>query len=327
MKYIFIINISEGSEEEHSVIQDIENAFIENGRTDGYITEYITEEHSAFSLAKGYSEKYGEDCIIFACGGIGTVHEAVNALAHSDTPLGVLPLGKNGDIAAKLYGPRSGIYSAAEQLGLLEGSPKMKLRRIDLGKCCGEYFISSVSLGFDSTVRRRSERISKKLPKAAPLSDKLSFAASLMGNKKYSVYANFLVSHTANGITRRYPLTKTLEHTLITVTNSGWCGGFCPAPNAVLNDGLLEMAVAEPCNFAEVCAAAPMYKKGVADISGKVRYYSVIKGEFTSSDGEPFPLLMDGKEIVTERADIGIEQKALKICTSIFSDQLRKDIK
>lgn len=318
MKYIFIINISEGSEKEHAVFQDIENAFIENGRPDSFITEYITEEKSARALAKGYSEKYGADCIIFACGGIGTVHEAANALAHTDTPLGVLPLGKTGDIAAKLYGAKSGIYSAAEQLGLLEASPKMKIRRVDLGKCCGEYFISSVSLGFDSTVRRRSERITKKLPKAAPLSEKLGFAASLAGNKKYSVYANFLVSHTANGITRRYPLTKTLEHTLIAVTNSGWCGRFCPAPNAVLNDGLLEMAVAEPCNFAEVCAAAPMYRKGVADISGKVRYYSVIKGEFTSSDGKPFTILLDGRETVTEKAEISVENKALKLCTSMF---------
>lgn len=319
MKYIFIINISEGSEEEHAVLQDIENAFIESGRPDCFIAEYITEEHSARTLAKGYSEKYGADCIIFACGSIGTVHEAANALAHTETPLAVLPLGKTGDIAAKLYGAGTGIYSAAEQLGLPEASPKMKIRRVDLGKCCGEYFISSVSLGFDSTVRRRSKRISEKLPKAAPLSEKLGFAASLMGSKKYSVYGNFLVSHTANGITRRYPLTKTLEHTLIAVTNSGWCGRSCPAPNAVLNDGLLEMAVAEPCNFAEVCAAAPMYRKGVADISGKVRYYSVIKGEFTSSDGEPFTLLLDGKELVTERADISVEKKALKLCTSIFS--------
>ncbi|MGN0696262.1 MAG: diacylglycerol/lipid kinase family protein, partial [Oscillospiraceae bacterium] len=302
-----------------AVLQDIENAFIESGRPDCFITEYITGEKSARALAKGYSEKYGADCIIFACGSIGTVHEAANALAHTETPLGVLPLGKTGDIAAKLYGAGTGIYPAAEQLGLLEASPKMKIRRIDLGKCCGEYFISSVSLGFDNTVRRRGKRISEKLPKAAPLSEKLGFAASLLSNKKYSVYGNFLVSHTANGITRRYPLTKTLEHTLIAVTNSGWCGRSCPAPNAVLNDGLLEMAVAEPCNFAEVCAAAPMYRKGVADISGKVRYYSVIKGEFTSTDGSPFTLLMDGKEIATERADISVEQKTLKLCTSIFS--------
>lgn len=318
MKYIFIINISDGSEQEHAVLQDIENAFIENGRSDSFITEYITEAHTAFSLAKCYTEKYGGDCIIFACGGICTVHEAANALAHTDTPLCVLPLGKTGDIAAKLYGAGFGIYSAAEQLGLLDGSPKMKIRRIDLGKCCGEYFISSISLGFDSTVRRRSEKLSEKHPKAAPLSDKLSFAASLMGNKKYSVYGNFLVSHTANGITRRYPLTKTMEHTLIAITNSGWCGSFCPAPNAVLNDGLLEMAVSEPCNFAEICAVAPMYKKGVADISGKVRYYTVIKGEFTSSDGDPFPIIMDGRQLITEKAEISTEQKVLKICTSIM---------
>lgn len=319
MKYIFIINISEGTPEEHAVLQDIENAFIENGRSDSFITEYITEEHSARALADVYSDKYGSECIIFACGGIETVHEAANALAHTETPLAVLPLRKTGDIAAKLYGAGTGIYSAAEQLGLLEGSPKMKIRRIDLGKCCGEYFISSISLGFDSTVRRRSEKLSEKLPKAASLSAKLSFAASLMGSKKYSVYVNFLVSHTANGITRRYPLTKTAEHTLITVTNSGWCGSFCPAPNAVLNDGLLEMAIAEPCNFAEICAVAPMYKKGVADISGKVKYYSVIKGEFTSTDGEPITLLLDGKETVTEKADISVEKKSLKLCTSIFS--------
>ena len=50
--------------------------------------------HAAEVAAKAAAE---EDLLVIACGGDGTIHEVANALAESDTPLAVIPLGTGND--------------------------------------------------------------------------------------------------------------------------------------------------------------------------------------------------------------------------------------
>ncbi len=88
----------------------------------------------------------GYTCVA-ACGGDGTVHEVVNALAGTDAALGILPCGRGNDFARAVGIPRS----PEEAASILS---RGHINTFDLGKVNDRYFATVVTLGFDSEVAR-----------------------------------------------------------------------------------------------------------------------------------------------------------------------------
>ena len=89
---------------------------------------------------------------VIACGGDGTVHEAVQGLAGSDAALGVIPLGTGNALANDLGLPRNPALAAAR---LLEFAPRsVALGRVAYRQPGGEaacrYFLSIVGVGADA---------------------------------------------------------------------------------------------------------------------------------------------------------------------------------
>ncbi len=99
-------------------------------------------------------EAVAEGCdTVLACGGDGTIHEVVQGLAGSDTPLGVIPLGTGNSLGNELRLPRHPMRAARV---LLASQP----RRIALGKLeypergtgrqSARYFIVIAGAGVDA---------------------------------------------------------------------------------------------------------------------------------------------------------------------------------
>ena len=86
--------------------------------------------------------------VVVACGGDGTVHEAANGLAGTDTPLGVAPAGTADVWAREAFIPRD----PAAALALL---PRMRRKRADLGLVNGRHFLLMCGIGLDAEVVRR----------------------------------------------------------------------------------------------------------------------------------------------------------------------------
>lgn len=90
--------------------------------------------------------------LVIAVGGDGTVHGVANGLL-SDGPcdclLGVLPVGTGNDFAY-LTGLARG-DAAANLRRLLRG----EVRRFDVGRALGEYFVNGLGVGFDAEVVRQ----------------------------------------------------------------------------------------------------------------------------------------------------------------------------
>lgn len=87
---------------------------------------------------------------LVAFGGDGLVHLAVQAVAGTDVPLGIIPAGTGNDIADALGLPRKNPLVAAD--AVLRGKP----RTIDAGRIAGEWFAGVVCCGFDSRVNERA---------------------------------------------------------------------------------------------------------------------------------------------------------------------------
>ena len=97
----------------------------------------------------------GDIDTVVVLGGDGTLNEAANGLARTDTALGVLP-GGSTNVFARIIGVADDPIEAAGQLlGALE---RDSCRRIGLGSVNGRYFLFHVGMGFDAAVVAQVER-------------------------------------------------------------------------------------------------------------------------------------------------------------------------
>lgn len=105
--------------------------------------------------------------MVIACGGDGTVHEAVQELIHGGPALGVMPGGSGDDLAAALGfcigRPEESARAIARAARRVVADPGTA-RRVDLGMVSTadgveQAFIGVVSTGFDSAVNERANRM------------------------------------------------------------------------------------------------------------------------------------------------------------------------
>ncbi|MGH2351585.1 MAG: diacylglycerol/lipid kinase family protein [Chloroflexota bacterium] len=93
--------------------------------------------------------------VLLACGGDGTLNEAVNGLAGTDTALAVIPAGTMNVWAREVGIPADPARAAA----LLWTGER---RRIDLGRAGERYFLLMAGIGFDADVAAQVTRPEKR---------------------------------------------------------------------------------------------------------------------------------------------------------------------
>jgi len=90
--------------------------------------------------------------VVVAFGGDGTVNEAANGLAGSDTPLCCLPGGR-ANVYCRMLGIPTDVVDATERLLLMADDWHPK--RVDLGSVNGRMFLFSAGVGLDASVVER----------------------------------------------------------------------------------------------------------------------------------------------------------------------------
>ena len=163
---------------------------------------------------------------IIACGGDGTIHEIVNAIAEKpDMVLGVLPCGKGNDFAGALKIPAD----PAEAINILLNGTTYQ---VDLGKIGARYFDTIVTCGYDAEVSRRvaegdapfSGTASYVYTALRTLFSYESLTVHLEGD--FGAYEGKILL-TATGITPMYG------------------GGMKIVPEAIIDDGLFDVCIIE----------------------------------------------------------------------------------
>src|SRR6201993_5096469 len=87
--------------------------------------------------------------VVVAFGGDGTVNEAANGLAGSDTPLFPLPGGRT-NVYCRMLGIPTDVVDATEHL--LGLTHDWHPRRVDVGRVNDRYFLFSAGIGLDASV-------------------------------------------------------------------------------------------------------------------------------------------------------------------------------
>jgi diacylglycerol kinase (ATP) len=164
--------------------------------------------------------------LVLAWGGDGTLNEVASVLAFNDTPLGIIPSGSGNGLATGLgIDPRRPEIAIA---AALQAEP----RRIDVGELGGRLFVNTAGLGFDAYVSGEFNRT---------------------GNVRRGLltYATIASRSIFNYKPRRYRIatdegTLDVRAVIVTFGNGTQFGHNARiAPNARLDDGLLDLVVVE----------------------------------------------------------------------------------
>jgi len=166
--------------------------------------------------------------LVIAAGGDGTVRAVAEGLAQTQTPLGILPRGTANVLARELNLPQTDMTKA------LEICTSGANRAIDLGRIGDRHFLLMASVGFDALA---IENVDQALKGAVGVS-----AYWVSG---FATLASFtppeLTLTLDNGETRR-----SAPAFMVVVANTASYGGdYRIAPDAVLDDGLLDICVFE----------------------------------------------------------------------------------
>lgn len=232
----------------------------------------------------------GYDAVI-AVGGDGTANEVANGLVGTGTALALYPIGNGNDLARGLGYPRR----PRDLLGFLAAA---RPRRIDVGEANGRIFVNSAGVGIDGVVAEGIERSTRI---AGPT---LGYLAGALG--AVATYRPIRMRTTIDGTLRD-------AKQLIVVASNGpyFGGGMRPAPTAELDDGWLNITIADGIGrIATLGALARMYR-GTHANGTTIR--TLRAREITVELDRAMPIEIDGEVTRASSLAIGIRPLALTV--------------
>ena len=292
-KILFIINFKAGKTEFNIRKEDIEETFRRAGRLSEIEVVYTKyKNHTKFLIDAFDTLKYDEKIVII-CGGDGSLNELVNVAYGKNMTLGLIPTGTGNDFAKNFN------YANFTLDSLLN----FKTKKIDLIKVNDFYSINVTSLGFDTQVLKRAYDYLEKKPKLGKKAYVLAVFKSL--NKlncenldlklKLIDGSNFEISG---------------EYLISAICNGGYYGsGFNPAPEAKIDDGYLNLLLANKIPLIKFLPLIKKYKEGRHRDSKLINEIKVKSGTIKSRNN--FIANADGEIFETDEIKFEILPKAL----------------
>lgn len=221
----------------------------------------------------------GADALV-AVGGDGIAHLALQAVAGTPTPLGVVPSGTGNDLACMVGLPATP-GPAIE--ALVTALAAEQVRTIDAARSGGTWWTTVLCAGFDSAVNERANRM--RWPR---------------GPRRYDLA---ILAELARLRPRRFEIILDderldLDVTLVAVGNGPqYGGGKLICPGALLDDGLLDVTIVGALSRTEVVRLAPRLRDGShvdlpqATVRRTRRVELRAEGVTAYADGEPIAAL------------------------------------
>ena len=266
MKKLFIVN----SRAEGKALARFKAAYFDYSVGHENETRVVYTEfagHAGEAASKAIGE---EDLLVIACGGDGTIHEVANALAESDTPMAVIPLGTGNDFTRSVMDEnhRSNCevcigdvfkdnYKLKDADLIRVTSYDRKGNKIEANSA---WCINVASIGFDTEVQLRAKGKVLAHPDSSFIRS-TAYSTSAVGCLFGNMHFDF--KFTAPRTDGKPDVSSKTKYTLIAVCNASYYGdGFCPAPKAVIDDGLINCCAIDAVNLPRSLYLITKYKAG-----------------------------------------------------------------
>ncbi|MGW1540221.1 diacylglycerol kinase [Streptomyces sp. NPDC002309] len=247
-------------------------------RAAGFPVRTVTGRDADDALARARAAVAEGTGALVAVGGDGMAHLALQAVAGTDTPLGLVPTGTGNDFARALGLPVRDPAAAARLIA--EGLKGDGVRDIDLGRVGDRWFGTVLASGFDSRVNDRGNRMRRW---AGRFTYDLAMIAELAAFRPFPYRLTL-----DDGEVRE------IEATLVAIGNgSSYGGGMRICPDADLTDGLFDITVVGDCSRATLLRVFPTVYRGRHVDHPKVTVHRAARVEVAAeritgyADGEP----------------------------------------
>ena len=286
MKKLFIISSKSGRSYDETFARELLKYFKED---EIKITEKAGD---TVKFARDFRDRGGE--ILYIKGGDGALSEVASVLCGSQTSLGLIPGGTGNDFSKNFS------YHNFK----LENIFDYEIAPIDLIEVNGKICINVTSLGFDTNVLKYAYDIMKRKKLGGRLGYFYGVVKSVMNlenvdlkiscldekNEEVNLSGSFLISALCNG--------------------SYYGNGFNPAPKAKIDDGLLNLILAEKMSPLRIASLFTSYRRG--DHLGKSGVREILTRSGKISADRDFLYNIDGEIYSAREINYKILEKKLK---------------
>ena len=242
------------------------------------------------ALAEGYE-------LIVAAGGDGTINEVVNGMAadFGRATLGVIPLGTGNDFARSINMPAG----VAEALATLDAGITQAVDIVRVTSDQVRYFINVSSGGFSGLV---DETLTPEMKQSwGPLAYLRSAMAALPDLSEYHMQIAFDEEEALD-----------IKAFNVVVANARYVAGGIPiAPQAVLDDGLMDVLIVPAASMPQLALLAPQILLGAHLDSDLITFRRARKVLIESHPGMWFNT--DGELVGNEPAVFEVLPRALRV--------------
>lgn len=306
MHYFIIYNKTSGNRRNNALVSAIVKAMrAKNLKIRVIATKY--KGHAA-ELTRLIASQFGDRATAIVMGGDGTISEAASGLVGTKTPLMAIPCGSGNDFAKKLYGRKFTASSVAGSLGLLKGEPHYITEVIDTVNANGHTCVNVLSIGFDTVVETTAHKLLRKFPFLGKRAYDLSIVLSIFGKLKYDYVASAKLYDTDAAIP------KNLSVILLALCNASFYGGgYCPAPNSSLTDGILDLIYVDPVSISRIAALILPYQNGQIYKIKEAHEHKVTE-LYVKAKGGKVLYNCDGENYLEDSLNVRAVPKSLSIC-------------
>ena len=231
--------------------------------------------------------------LVLVCGGDGTLNEAVNGLAGSETAVSVIPSG-----TVNLWAREAGLLKKpSEAVRLAVDGVR---RRVDLGRAGSRYFLSMAGFGIDAAVAHRVSHGVKGRMGAA--------AYALSAARQAMTYRGSRVMLSLDGEER-----SVLVLMIVAGNTRNYAGLTKVTPDAIVDDVRLDICVYEGRGRWDIVRLAALTLLRRQRGSKRVHHKRVRHLKIASE--EPLPVQLDGEALADSPTEVAIAARALWVIT------------
>jgi len=304
MKHLFIVNPIAGGKK--SRVEDTLSTIKEFAKTlDDHYEIYVTKFRMDACEKIIRDAKTENDLRVYACGGDGTLNECANGAAYRENvSITHFPCGTGNDFL-KTFG-KENVSKFHDLKALSTGI----IRKLDLIDCNGRYGINICSVGIDARIGTDVHKYSN-----------IPIIGGATG------YVVSLVINVIKGVTQRFQVTVDdmvidKKITLACICNGRYYGGgFNPVPEALPDDGILDILIVEPVSRLQVAKIVGRYAKGRFHEFPEIFTYIRGHGMEIKCERE-FVVNIDGEAVFTKRMNFKIIPEGVNF---IFPENLQHE--
>lgn len=305
MRHVFILNPAAGKSKQALALKEQIITYFEAHPEKEEYRLCITDGKGAATAFAEEECKKGGAIRFYACGGDGTLQEVASGIPFGadNIELAVIPCGSGNDFV-RVFGGKE-CFSKLEEI--IEGVA-VSVDAVDSDKATGTSTWRSLniaSIGLDATVGYKMQRY-KKWP---GVSGSMAYNLAVVDAVCHPIGAMMKIVITQSDGTE---ITREGKYLMVVAANGQYYGGgYCGAPNSVINDGLLDFVLVNKISRFQIPGVLGKYKAGCHEGVACIEHISGVSISVATEN--PVVCTVDGECFKSDKLSFWVVPKSYRL--------------